>query len=53
MHPTADTIVVMFSNNSGRRVIGSVRPLIANHKEEMFFLAPHVHSIRRKQLHVA
>jgi hypothetical protein len=29
MHPTADTLLVICNNGSGRRVIGSVRPLVA------------------------
>jgi hypothetical protein len=52
MHPTRNSVAVIFKVMGGR-VIGGVRPLVANYKEEMFFLAPHVHSIRRKQLHVA
>jgi hypothetical protein len=32
MHPTANTIVVMFLHLLGRRVIGGVRPLVAEHK---------------------
>ena len=33
MHPTADTTALIFTSGAGRRVIGSVRRLVAEHED--------------------
>jgi hypothetical protein len=52
MHPTP-LQRVCHDSCVGARVMPGVRPPVANHTEEMFWLTPHVRSIERKQLRVA